>query len=319
VTAELAAFFATDPPRDDTTWRQTIESARETLAGLERTLQADNESVREKQTKTAAWVSALVEKLVSAAEVETEAAVERTRAAAQAQAQIQITEARALVTQLQAEVEDQRAEVSRMRQQLDVEKAAHSRLAAAFQTVQRAVSLAGPVDPGPEPTSPTSPAPRKPDSNRERRGAHDSERESADLRSVDAAMEAAETSALMSPVNRPLKLVSTTSGAELHPELVEYVKQLLGQIESIYQADLGAGMGPADLVARLTENLRYAHDVFGRRLASTSGGDMTLFDDELTRLLDAKSETSFGRHLAIAAYNYLPPESELGRFRSEAS
>ncbi len=102
-------------------------------------------------------------------------------------------------------------------------------------------------------------------------------------------------------------------------ELDAYVKQLLDQIESIYWADLGASMGPADIVGRLTENLRHAHDAFSRRLTSGNTAETLVFEQHLTTLLDSKSETSFGRHLAIAAYNYSRPETKPARARVDAS
>jgi hypothetical protein len=112
-------------------------------------------------------------------------------------------------------------------------------------------------------------------------------------------------------VSRSLKLVraaSAPAGAE-QEELIEYVKQLFDQIEAIYRSDLGSATDTSDVVDRLTANLRYAHDVFARRVSSADGGDLALFEQQLAILLDARSETSFGRHLAIAAFNYAPSET----------
>jgi hypothetical protein len=115
-------------------------------------------------------------------------------------------------------------------------------------------------------------------------------------------------------VNRPLKLIKTGASAELERELTEYVKQLFEQIQSIYNSDLKSTDDSAMVVDRLTANLRHAHSVFSRRLESTNAGESRVFEEQLALLLDAQSQTSFGRHLAIAAYNYAP-----GQERAEAS
>src|SRR5262249_42232455 len=121
-------------------------------------------------------------------------------------------------------------------------------------------------------------------------------------------------------VNRPLKLIKTGASAELERELTEYVKQLFEQIQSIYTSDLKSTDDSAMVVDRLTANLRHAHSVFSRRLESTNAGESRVFEEQLALLLDAQSQTSFGRHLAIAAYNYSPDqESPSGSVRGKAS
>src|SRR5712692_4947874 len=202
------------PSRHDSEWRRTIASVREMLAGLDRTgdASATDEQQKQKRSKAAAWVSSLVEKLVAAATAEREAAVKRTRA----EADIDIAQMQALVIHLRSESEFQREEISRLQERLEAEKAKNARLAAAFEAVQRAASFVEPIEPA---LRPASPAPQ--------------------------------TSEHTTPAeSRPLKLVSTTSGAASDPALVEYVKQLLDQIESRYWTDLGAAMGPADIVDR---------------------------------------------------------------------
>src|SRR5207247_2386813 len=76
--------------------------------------------------------------------------------------------------------------------------------------------------------------------------------------------------------------------------------QLLSQIEEIYRSDLKLAEGTSDVVARLAANLEYARDAYARRLGSGENGDGTEFDRQLAALLQARSDTPFGRHLAMA-------------------
>jgi hypothetical protein len=121
---------------------------------------------------------------------------------------------------------------------------------------------------------------------------------------------------------RSLKLVPPSQLAPLDapPQLVEHVKQLLDEIEAMYWADLDSTELPADVVARLTENLRYAWDVFTRRMASDGGSGATAFEQQLSALLDATASTSFGRHLSIAAHEIVArTETAAGTGRAAAS
>ena len=97
------------------------------------------------------------------------------------------------------------------------------------------------------------------------------------------------------------------------------MQQLLAEMESIYWADLRTEGNAADVVDRLTANLRYAHDVFTRRLATSGVDDATLFERQMAILLDSKPETSFARHLAIAAYEYSLTQTTAAQPRAEAS
>jgi hypothetical protein len=63
-------------------------------------------------------------------------------------------------------------------------------------------------------------------------------------------------------------------------------------------------------VARLTANLRYALAAVVQYCGSSMTGASALFERQLMTLMDAKADTSFARHLGIAAYEYaIPPDS----------
>jgi len=91
--------------------------------------------------------------------------------------------------------------------------------------------------------------------------------------------------------------------AALHFDAREYARQLLEELESIYTADDAAGMPPTELVTRLAGNLSYAADVFDRRTGSTHP-ERLAFDRQLAIVMDERAATPFGRHLAVAAYDY---------------
>jgi len=75
----------------------------------------------------------------------------------------------------------------------------------------------------------------------------------------------------------------------------------------------------ADVVDRLTRDLRYAHTVFSRRLALHDVRETTLFEEQIAILLDTKPDSSFARHLAIAAYDYSLSQATSSERQAEAS
>ena len=175
-----------------------------------------------------------------------------------------------------AELDAERTEVAVLRKNIDAEKIARGKLIEALQLVQRgAPAAAGDAVAA----------------------------ESGSAKGKNAAADSGD-----GVVNRPLKLVASKPGAnaELERELTDYVKQLFEQIQSIYTSDAKSTEDQAVVVDRLTANLKHAHSVFGRRLESTNAGESKVFEEQLAILLDAQSQTPFGRHLAIAAYNYAP-------------
>lgn len=79
-----------------------------------------------------------------------------------------------------------------------------------------------------------------------------------------------------------------------------YAAQLLDHLESVYLADEAAGIAPSELVERLVANLLYASEVFERR--GGAGNAFQAFERHLVAALDVKGGTSFGRRLAVAAF-----------------
>jgi hypothetical protein len=115
---------------------------------------------------------------------------------------------------------------------------------------------------------------------------------------------------------RNLTLVppAQTTAVNAPPELVEYVTQLFEQIEAAYWVDHRAHAS-TEVVDHLCANLRYARDVFERRVGPDSTTLSMLFQQQLTARLDAYGATSLGRHLAVAAYEL----GGAGQVRAEAS
>jgi hypothetical protein len=203
-----------------------------------------------------------------------------------------------LASQLQAaqsELKAARAEVTGLKHQLEAEQAERTKLVAALQTVQRAVAFADSIQPA-------TTAHAAPIEIGEAGGARTGEvgAAGAELASLAAATQAA----VEEPDASHLRLVTNPPRADTgsHPELLDYVTQLLAEMEAIYWADLRSEGNAADVVDRLAANLRYARDMFARRRAAYDVGDATLFEEQIAMLMDRKPETSFARHLAIAAY-----------------
>jgi hypothetical protein len=292
--------------RHESEWSRTVASIREMLAGFERPRGASDDKAKEKQAKAAAWVVGLVDKLVSAATAETEAAVELVRAEADAD----VRQAQALVGHLMGESEAQRQEISELQQRLEAEKARNRRLAVAFEAFRRAVSLAEPIESASQTPSPAQESLQhlEPGDMERHMGRHATP-EPALLVSDNAASDVTRMAPPTAAPTRPFTVASITSDADSNTRLAGYVSELFDGVESSYWTDLNAGMRPADVVDRLTENLRRAHDAFGQRVSSVDSSERTLFDETLTTLLDSKAATSFGRHLAAAAYSFAPPQT----------
>jgi hypothetical protein len=98
-------------------------------------------------------------------------------------------------------------------------------------------------------------------------------------------------------------LTKLTVDLKAWAELRDYATLLLDELEFVYSSDVAAGRPNAELVERLTENLRCAQDSYARRRESVNASDNTsdLFEDRLNAVLDAKGATAFGRHLSVAA------------------
>jgi chromosome segregation ATPase len=305
-----SAVVTDEVRRSHSEWCRTLEAVKETLANLERTCESAIEAHE-------AGVDGLIETLVGAADAEAVAAAQQTRAQAEIEivdlqealdrqrvdlqverdmvkdANEQLDEERAArvgaeserdeaqrVSQqiasatesqmraLRAESDAQKSELALVRQQLETERAERSRLTATFQSVQRALSSA---QSGEMALDPVAPAPSR------------LQDKPADLQS-NAVAEA------QAPAVEP------------HPEAVEHIKRLLEEAEAMYWTDINSGRAPSEVVDRLTGILRYARDLVVGRWGSADCDAAAVFEQQIAVLLDAKAETSFGRHLSISAF-----------------
>jgi hypothetical protein len=201
-----------------------------------------------------------------------------------------------------ADLEAFRTERAAARQQLEAAQAERVKLHAALEAIQSAVGLV--ESDGSAPAAPGDGVVQ---------GAPATPAGSTHVTAVPASRAAA-------PVSRSLKLVSQAPAPspDWNPELVEYANSLLDQIEAAYWSDLESARSAVEAVDRLTENLRTARDLYARRSDSTGSAESPLFRQRLIALLNTRSETSFGRHLAIAAYQLYPirPQAQAGVARA---
>ena len=195
---------------------------------------------------------------------------------------------------VRSELETARAELALARQQLEASHAERSRLNAALETVRDALSFAEsdglasgltgdrPSHSNPPPATSSGGAPP-----------------------VSDAM-------AVEPIDASLELVSDAQppATESKPQLVEYARSLLDRAVAAYWSDLESARSGVETVDRLTANLRTARDLFVRRSETEGSADSSAFKQELIALLGAKSETAFGRHLAISAYELYPIHSQ---------
>jgi DNA repair exonuclease SbcCD ATPase subunit len=239
-------------------------------------------------------VSDLIQKLVAAATAEVESAAERARAQAQIEkAQLQQTIDR-LRDELQSErdrlkaISEQlaaaRANTTKLEEQLEAERTEKARFAATLETVRLVVSgtdveLHGAA---PNPAVPADVA-------------------EADDDVTDEELDLDETSDLELVDGSAAAFHAVDSSSEPYDEDgAGHLTQLLAQIEEIYRSDLKSAEGTSEVVARLAANLAYARDAYARRIDSAEGGDAGPFDRALSTLLMDRSDTPFGRHLAMA-------------------
>ena len=314
--ATLAAIDG-EVRRSQGEWRRTLDAVKETLATLERTCESAIETHE-------AGIAGLVETLARGAREEALATAQQTRAQADTeieelqhalerneidlqatrdaltQATLQLDTERSarsraeserdaahrsneqITSQLQtarAETEAQKAELARVRQQLEAGTAERSRLVSAFQAVQNALSLA---QFGQTAIAAVTPSESDPLEN----GAH----------GVSDAALAAEG------IQRDPLADDDVEVIEPFPEVVEHAQQLLEQAEAMYWTDLNSGRPPIEVVDRLTAILRYSRDLIVERWGSDECNAVAVFQRQVDALLDAKVETSFGRHLGIASF-----------------
>jgi hypothetical protein len=97
------------------------------------------------------------------------------------------------------------------------------------------------------------------------------------------------------------------AAVEAHPEAVEDIKQVLERVKAVYDLDVNAGRFSAELVESLTIRLREARDAIIARSILPERGAIALFEQQIDIMLDSTVDTSFARHLSIAAYAALEP------------
>jgi len=83
----------------------------------------------------------------------------------------------------------------------------------------------------------------------------------------------------------------------------QYAEELLDHIQSIYDSDTAIGRPATELVDKLTRNLAYAATAFTRRVGGAPAS-RALFAQEVAIRLDRSYQNAFGRHLAMAMYEY---------------
>jgi hypothetical protein len=79
------------------------------------------------------------------------------------------------------------------------------------------------------------------------------------------------------------------------PNLNEYARRLIGEVESMYDADAGMGRKKDELRARLRENVEYARRTYAERNGSQDES-ASFIEDELA--IAAKAGTDFAKELA---------------------
>ena len=83
-------------------------------------------------------------------------------------------------------------------------------------------------------------------------------------------------------------------------EFREYAASIVNDLESVYVAD-SAKHKAADLRKRLQLNLQYAKRRFSERMQSEGAAAAHLLDEQLAAAIERKSETAFGKDLAVVA------------------
>jgi len=261
-------------------------------------------------------VSDLIQKLVAAATAEVESAAQRSRAESQAE----ITQLQKMVDRLRDELQAERdwlkvasAELtlareaaSQLKEELEAERAAKARFAATLETVRLLVTGTDPEQRGPDPGLPPTGHIAEAD---DEPGGH---------RTVADPFAEFQTADLKLATRQPLPPVAAQPGGS-PLDSGGHIAWLLAQVEEIYRSDLKSAEGTSEVVARLAANLAYARDALAHRVDSTDGYEATLFDRHLSMLIDSRSGTPFGRHLAMAVRFSVVDRPTSAELQEEAS
>ena len=98
-----------------------------------------------------------------------------------------------------------------------------------------------------------------------------------------------------------LALERLTTELKAVGELRAYAQMLLDEVEYVFNADTTGNVGAAERREHLTENLHCARQIYGQRVTLEGPAAAAVLDEVLSRMLDAKAETVFGRELADVA------------------
>ena len=251
---------------------QSLDTERVARARAEAAL----EDARDASERTASAYESQLRSL--SAELDANRAeVQATRAQIEAN-RAQVEANRAEVDTNRAELETYRAELSHLRQQV---QAARAERAALIDAIRQAIATGEAGRDARLLTSPTT----------------DLEADGPD--GDTSAPVDVSTSAAAPPAD------NASQTPQNNPELVAYARELLGRAETMYRADVAARRSTSELIDRLTSSLRRARLAFARRMGATDLKHTTIFEQQLAEVLDTSEETTFSRHLGIAAYESL--------------
>ena len=254
--------------------------------------------------------SALIEKIVAAAAADAETLAQQI----EADARVEVAAAEAIVERLQADVRSGQEQLRLAREELEVEQAARARAETAAKDVQGAHEQARSALETQLRSQATELQSVRGEVSalNERLAAGQAERASltATLENLQSAVHGAVSSlSLIQPAASPAPGVAQRADAgggeatraTVVPNIDGYVTALLELVEARYRQDVESALPPADVVKRLTDNLRYASHLFAERLGRDAASESWVLKEEIAKLLHATSATPFGRDLAIAA------------------
>jgi len=200
---------------------------------------------------------------------------------------------------VQAERETGRALAAQLRQQIEAEKSERAKLFAVVQTIQRALSSTKAFDSAETVVTESLASPLD---DRESIGL-------ADRAQVPATTGPAKILAEPDGIAKEARAIESAPAPEKlwNPTLVAMTERLFEQIERKYQLEAQPNVSPADVVDKLLVNLRIGHADL-RRSCSSDAEANGLFERQIMMLVDSKAATTFGRHLSIAAYQWVVPD-----------
>lgn len=94
-------------------------------------------------------------------------------------------------------------------------------------------------------------------------------------------------------------MMRLTTELKTMAELRAYAGSLLTEIEQMYHSDVAAGKEGEELQKRLLANLDYARSIYGNRAQYESPAAAALLDAQVSALIDAHHDSTFGRDLAV--------------------